>query len=151
MAPAGRAPPIARLVRDDAQQPGPDRRPLAKAGEGGVRLEEGFLDGIVGIGLRAHEVRGPQGDVLVAAHDLLVRHDVAGPGTRDQFGVFDVDGPPRQPYPVHRRTRDGSRPAPDMKRPAVPGGSDGPRAAWVYLNWKLALCVVSSTSLTSRR
>ena len=60
-----------------------------------VGLEKGVLDGIVGIGLRAHEVRGPDGDVLVAADDLFVRCDVTGPGARDQVGVFDVDGPPR--------------------------------------------------------
>ena len=81
---------------------------LAKAGEGVERFEEGFLHRIVGIGLRADEVRGPDGDVLIAAHDGLVRRDVAAPGARDQFGVFDVDGPPRQPYSVHREPRPGS-------------------------------------------
>ena len=75
---------------------------LAKAGESVVGLEEGILDCIVGIGLRADEVRGPDGHVLISAHDRLVRRDVAGASAHDQFGVFDVDGPPRQPYPVHR-------------------------------------------------
>src|SRR4029077_12003666 len=88
-----RAPTVAGLVRDDPQQPRADRRPVTKAREGGIGLEEGILDGIVGIGLRADEVRGPQGDVLVAAHELLVRRDVTDAGARDQFGVFDVDGP----------------------------------------------------------
>ena len=88
-------PPVACLVRDDPQQPRAERCPIAKAGQRVVGLEKGVLDGIVGIGLRAHEVRGPDGDVLVAAHDLFVRRDVTGPGALDQVGVFDVDGPPR--------------------------------------------------------
>ena len=51
-------------------------------------LEECFLDGIVGVGLRTHEVRGPQSDVLIATHELLVRRDVTTAGARDRFGVF---------------------------------------------------------------
>ena len=94
MPPTRRSAPVARLVRDDAQQPRSQRGSVAKTGQGVVGLEEGILDGIVGIGLRAHEVRGSDGHVLVAADDLLVRRDVTGPGARDQFGVVDVGGLP---------------------------------------------------------
>jgi hypothetical protein len=62
-------------------------------------LEECLLDGIVGVGLRADEVRGPTRDVLVSADEFLVRRDVATPGSRDGFVVVDVDGPPRSTVP----------------------------------------------------
>ena len=74
-------------------------------------------------------MRGPNGHVLVAPHDQFVRRDVAGSGTRDQLAVFDVDGPPRQPYPVHRPRVVGSpaarRGAPTIRGVTDPAGPNG--------------------------
>jgi hypothetical protein len=41
---------VAGLVGDDAQQPGPERRALAKSAQGSVGLEEPILRGLLGIG-----------------------------------------------------------------------------------------------------
>lgn len=119
MAPARGATPVAGLVRDDAQKPGAERRPGTKAGEGSMGLEECLLDGIVGVGLRADEVRGPTRDVLIPADEFLVRRDVATPGSRDGFVVVDVDGPPRSTVP---RTPPKARRFPGSRSRRGPNG-----------------------------
>src|SRR5829696_8513641 len=72
-APSQRAPPVARLVGDDRQQPGAERRTLAEAAARAVRLDEGVLHDLLGVGGRARDdVCGAEGDHLVLADELLV-------------------------------------------------------------------------------
>ena len=119
---SGRPTSIACLVGHDAQDPRTERCALAEPRERGVRLEERILDGIVGIGLRADEVRGPHGDVLVATDE-----DPRTPRRRRCGRARSVRrlrcGRPStiQPYPVHRQ---GTLvPAPRKKRQTRrPGG-----------------------------
>ena len=84
--------------------------PVAEPRQGGVGLDEGVLDSIGGIGLRGDEVGSAQGDVLVAAHEGLVRRDVAGAGAADQFAVVQCRWPPRSTVPSTPRASIGSRP-----------------------------------------
>ena len=64
---------VPRLVGDDRQKPGPERRPVAEARQRAVRLDEGVLRGLlrVGVGSR-YDPRGPERDRLMQSHDLLV-------------------------------------------------------------------------------
>ena len=93
-APAGRTAPVARFVRDDAQQPGSKRRAAAKAAEGAVGLDEAVLDRLFGIGrVPAEQVGGAKGESLVSAHDGLPRAKVAPLGALDELRVVQ--------WPVH--------------------------------------------------
>src|SRR5258706_3091012 len=85
---AGRPPAIARLIGDDPQQPRPKRRLDPEARQGGVRLDEGVLDGVFGIAVGRDDMRRSDGDVLVSADQFLVGHDLARSGAFDQFGIF---------------------------------------------------------------
>src|SRR6202008_1736368 len=62
---------VAGLVGDDRQQPGPERRALAEAGEGAPGLHEAVLGGVLGIGGRPRdEVGRAKRDLLVFLHEL---------------------------------------------------------------------------------
>src|SRR5215207_26675 len=64
---------VARLIRDDREQPGPERSALAEAAERRVRLDERVLRGLLGVRLGARDhPRGPERDRLMHSHDLLV-------------------------------------------------------------------------------
>jgi hypothetical protein len=60
---AGRAAAVARLVGDDLEQPRSQRRTLAEAPERAVRLDEGVLNRLLGVGGRSRDdIRGAEGD-----------------------------------------------------------------------------------------
>src|SRR5262249_42726460 len=84
--PAGRAPPVPRLVRDDPQQPRPERRAAPEAAERAVRLDEPVLRGLLGVGgVAGEQVGGAEGDPLVQAHELLVGGCVAALRALDEL------------------------------------------------------------------
>ena len=88
IAPAGRTSAVVRLVRDDAQQPGPKRRAAAEAAERAIGLDEAVLDGLLGVGgAPAEQVGGAKGESLVSAHDGLPRAKVAPLGALDELRV----------------------------------------------------------------
>src|SRR6266511_226247 len=73
LATAGCATAVARLVRDDPQQPGLEGRAGAKAPERAVRLHEAVLGSLFGVGgVAGDEPCGTEGDALVCAHEFLV-------------------------------------------------------------------------------
>src|SRR6185369_292748 len=74
--PIRRAPAVACLVGDDAQQPRPDRRSGTEACQRAIRLDERILDSIGSIGLRGDEICGAHGEILVAPDERLVRGDI---------------------------------------------------------------------------
>ena len=81
-----RAPAVARLVGDDREQPRAQRRVLAEAAERAVRLHEGVLHGLLGVGGRASDdVCGAEGDPLVLADELFVGVEIPALGARDEL------------------------------------------------------------------
>ena len=89
-APAGRAAAVARLVRDDAQQPRLEGRPGPEPPERAVRLHERVLRRLLGVGgVPGEEIGGSQRDALVCVHQLLVGVGVAPPGAGDELGFVE--------------------------------------------------------------
>ena len=84
----GRPPSVAGLVRDDPQDPRPERGVGPEARQRGVGLDERVLDGVLGVAVGRDEVGRPDRDVLVASDQLFVGHDLAIPRADDQLGVF---------------------------------------------------------------
>ena len=75
---------IARLVGDDAKQPGAKSRALAKALPGTMRLDEGVLRA-PRVGRRARDEPGdPEGDCLMLLDDPLTGRLVAALCPRDE-------------------------------------------------------------------
>lgn len=78
---------VARLVRDDAKQPGPERPARVEAVEGAERLHARLLGDVLGLlGGAQDEVGGPKGHVLVQAQQRHVRIAVATACELDQLG-----------------------------------------------------------------
>ena len=90
-APAGGTAPVERLVRDDAQQPGPEGRAGAERAQRGVRLEQRLLYGILGLGgVARDQPGGAEGERLLAARELLVGGQVAAPRRVKQLALVAV-------------------------------------------------------------
>ena len=107
-APAGRAAAVARLVGDDLQQPGPERRARAEAAERAPRLDEAVLRGLLGVGgVAGDHVGRAEGDALVCVHELLVGVRVAALRAADQVGFVEWSAHHR-PL-LHRSTARSSR------------------------------------------
>ena len=100
------------LVRDDLQQPWPERRSGAEPVQRCVRLDEGLLHDVLRVsagteqGGRAQRYRG------MAVHQLRVRVAVAAAYPGQQVGVVRADVQVRvslsRPICVHHRRADGS-------------------------------------------
>src|SRR5579872_738769 len=90
MVPAtGRANAVARLVGDDPEQPRPRLCPGPEAVQGSVGLDEGVLGGILRLrGGAGDEVGRPEGELLVALHDLLIGVDAAALRAHEQLSVL---------------------------------------------------------------
>src|SRR5262249_61818267 len=81
-----RAAAVARLVRDDAEQPRLERRTCAEAAERAPRLDEPFLRRILGFARAAgDQKRSAICDRLVGVHELSVGVMVAASGALDQL------------------------------------------------------------------
>jgi hypothetical protein len=84
----GGANPISRLVGDYAQQPGTGRRTGPESVQRAVCLHEPVLGGVFGLGGRSGDhVGGPEGDLLVMAHDLLIGGRIPALGACKQLGI----------------------------------------------------------------
>ena len=96
--PARRAVRVACLVGDDPQQPRAKRCTCAEAVEGGVRLDEGLLDDILGIGAGPEQGGGTDRHRGMTRHQLGVRVTVAAAHPGQDLGVLRLDvqvrGPP---------------------------------------------------------
>src|SRR5262249_19099176 len=96
---AGGAAPVARLVGDDAQQPRPEGRALAKAAERAPRLHETVLRRVLGVARVARDqVGGAEGDALVCVPELLVGVCAAALGASDQPRFVEWSAPHRRSY-----------------------------------------------------
>src|SRR5919204_757273 len=81
---------VARLVGDDLQHPGTERRACAKPPQRAPRLDEAVLCRVLGFGrTTGDEVRGAECDALVCVHELCVGVVVAAPRAFDQFGFVE--------------------------------------------------------------
>jgi hypothetical protein len=95
---------VACLVRDDPQEPRPKRRPRSEPRECAIRLHERLLGRVLGVVRSARdEMRRSDGDVLVAANELLVRRHLASARALDQLGLFRWTALHGQPYPYTGR------------------------------------------------
>ena len=84
-APALGSTPVAGFVRDDPEQPRPERRAVTEPRKGPVRLHECLLDCVVGLVGAADQAGRSEREVLEGAHELLVRIDVAVAGAHDEL------------------------------------------------------------------
>ena len=82
--PRHRPAPVPRLVRDDREQPRPERRVAPKADQVAERLHERLLHRILGLVTR-DPVREPQGAGAVALDEDTERVDIALSGVEDQL------------------------------------------------------------------
>src|SRR5207245_10864179 len=90
--PAGRLAAVLGLVRDDAEQPGPEGRAGPKTRQREVRLGEPVLGGVLGFGREpGARVRGPGGEGLVAPHQLAV---CLGVSVLRAFHEYSIHRPP---------------------------------------------------------
>src|SRR5206468_4176564 len=86
LAAAAGATAIARLVRDDAQQPRLERRTGTEAPERAMRLHEAVLRSLLRVGgIAGDKPCGAKGDALVRAHELLVSGRVSPLGAGDEL------------------------------------------------------------------
>src|SRR5262249_14068158 len=85
---AHRAAAVPRLVRDDAQQPGPERRVGPEAAERAPGLEHALLDGILGLAPR-DEVGDSEGGFLMHAHELFEGALVPTPGAAHEVALLE--------------------------------------------------------------
>ena len=85
----GRLSSVAGLVGDDLEQPGTKRRAGPKTSQRIVRLDEGILCNIVGLGgVAGDQVGGAKGNLLSASHERLVGEGVAPLRPGDELTVF---------------------------------------------------------------
>ena len=78
LAAAGRAAAVPRLVRDDAQKPRAERLVDAEASERAPGLDEGVLDGVLGVrSIAGDDVSHSECNLLVGTDELLVGASVA--------------------------------------------------------------------------
>ena len=81
-----RPPPVARLVGDDGEEPGPHGSARAEARQGPPRLDEAGLGGVLGVGgVAGDQVRGAEGDLLVLGDERSERVGVAAAGPFDEL------------------------------------------------------------------
>ena len=113
---------VARLVRHDREQPGPEGSPVAEARERRVRLHERVLCGLLRIRIRPRDhPRGPERDRLMQSHDLLVGIQLAALCARDELRFLG--------WPVLHRART-TTPPPDLFQPG-PRSASRSAAAWL--------------------
>ena len=86
----GGDPPVARLVDDDLEQPGAERRTVPEAAERQVGFDKPLLGGVLGLpGVPQDEVGGAEGQVLEATHELPVGVLVGALRPLDQFALVE--------------------------------------------------------------
>src|SRR5262249_52739653 len=132
----GRPAAVPSLVRDDRQQPRPQRRALPEPPERPPRLDEPVLDGVVGVGRAAgDEVCDPESGLLVCSDEFLEGAPAPAPGARDQLALVGWTALHRPNYtsgrswvPSSGRSRGASR------RPGA-----YPRPRWRALRARLNL------------
>jgi hypothetical protein len=97
-----------RLVGDDLQEPGPERRSRSKAIERIVCLDKAGLRRIFGgFRIARPKIGGPEGKLLIPAYELLVGLHVAPLGSRHEFSLVQWSAPhglilicPTPPAPI---------------------------------------------------
>src|SRR5262249_2586385 len=144
------AAPVVRLVRDDAEEPGPERRAVAEAAERAVRVHERVLRRFLGVGRVAGEgVGGAEGDALVGLHDLCVCVAVSGPCEPDELLLGEWPAHHRPLYtPAGRqvpRARSSSRPR--MRPPSA----RRPLCSYSFVSQTFAPRIVAAVSSENRR
>src|SRR5205823_6785240 len=77
--------PVAGLVRHDSEQPRSKWQADPKARQGAVRLDKAVLNGILGLVRAADQARRTKRQVLIGAHQLLIRGDIAAARSLDQL------------------------------------------------------------------
>ena len=86
---SGRAAAVARLVGDDAQQPGAQRALGVEARQRGVGLHERLLGGVLGVGgVAGHDVGGAEGELLVGGDERLEGREVSALRAQDQVAFL---------------------------------------------------------------
>ena len=86
--PLGGADTITRFVGDDAQQPWPRLGAGPEPVERAVGFDEAFLGGVFRFGGRPRDhVGGPESNLLIAAHDLLIGGRIPALGASEQLGI----------------------------------------------------------------
>jgi hypothetical protein len=106
---AGRPAPVPGLVGHDSEEPRSEGRSGAEASQRCICLHERILGSVFRIGRRTrHDVRGPDGDIAVAADQFVVGIQLASACAFDQFVVFQWTALHGQPYPVHPPPLQGS-------------------------------------------
>src|SRR5919197_999214 len=119
--PPRRSAPVDGLVRHDAEEPGTEGRAAAEPAQRVVGLDEGLLNGILGIGGPSGDhVGGPGGKVLVGPYELFVCGHVAMSRPFDEF-LFLQWSAPHGEISLHVRPRlvDGSWSSNRQVSPAV--------------------------------
>src|SRR3990170_6589464 len=120
---------VQRLVYHDLQQPGTEGLSGARpeTPKRPVRLDYGVLRRVPGLlGVAQHQVRGPEGRFLVAAHQLLKGAGITATSLPDQRLVVQSFPPPTV---IHPSRPYGSHPA---------RGTTSPR--WLYDWWRCLSC-----------
>src|SRR5437773_2015893 len=107
--------PVAGLVRHDSEQPRSKRQAGPKARQGAVCLDEAVLNGILGLVRAADQARRTKRQVLIGAHQLLIRGDIAAARSLDQLQFVQWPALHRATV-LHRWPRLGSIPARKIER-----------------------------------
>src|SRR5438128_5592346 len=88
--PTGGPAPVARLVRDDLQQPRAHGQLRLEASERPPRLDESLLRRVLGLGCVAgDEVSDSERDLLMRTHDLLIGTRVSTLRTQHELALFE--------------------------------------------------------------
>src|SRR5918993_808658 len=91
----GRPALVSGLVGDYREQPGPETGARPEASQGAVSFHECLLGRFLGLrGVAGDEVRGTEGHLLVATHQLLIRRSVSTLRPLCELRVIRGDGPP---------------------------------------------------------
>src|SRR6202022_919291 len=86
---AGGADAVAGLVGDDLEEPWSRLGLAAERAQGPKRPDGGVLGGLLCLGHGPGDhVSGPEGNLLVAMHDLLIGSRVAALGAREKLGII---------------------------------------------------------------
>ena len=112
--PSGRTAPVPGLVRDDPQEPRPERGAVPEPAQRGVGLDEGLLDGVLRVAVGREQMRRPDGHVLLragpASRTPCRRLSARVRSARRRCAVrLPVDGPPRSTVPSTPRRSVGFR------------------------------------------
>src|SRR3990172_12478359 len=120
---------VQRLVHHDLQEPGAEGLPGAwpEPPKRPVCLDDAVLRRVLGLlSVAQHQVRGPEGRFLVAAHQLLKSAGITATSLPDQRLVVQSFPPPTV---IHPSRPYGSHPA---------RGTTSPR--WLYDWWRCLSC-----------